>query len=198
MFIVYQVVAAFRKESAGSGFITRIGLLFFISCLANLGWILAWHYGLIALSLVIMLILIVSLLSVYLRLDIGRSTCPAAVRYMVHMPFSVYLGWITIATIVNVTVVLIHAGWNRFGFSELLWTIVMMIAGTLITLLMIFTRKDIFYALVVAWAFLGIWIRQTNHEVTSTASAYAGTVALILTGIILLSMVIQMIRKKVY
>jgi uncharacterized membrane protein len=65
-----------------------------------------------------------------------------------------------VATIANVTVLLVHVGWNRFGASEELWTVVVLIAAALITLAVLFTRNDLFYALVILWAFLGILIKR--------------------------------------
>jgi hypothetical protein len=145
-----------------------------------------------------MVILLASLLTVYLYLGIGRSKVPKAIRYLVHLPFSVYLGWITIATIVNVTVVLLNAGWDRFGLTETFWAMTMLIAGAILALLMLFTRKDIFFTLVVAWAFLGIWIRQTDPATTVSSSLTVGTAALILTGILMLGVAIQAIRGRTY
>jgi len=81
-------------------------------------------------------------------------------KLLVHLPFSIYLGWITVATIANLTAVLVHIGWNRFGASEELWTVVVLVVAALITLAVLFTRNDLFYALVILWAFLGILLKR--------------------------------------
>ena len=101
IFVIYGLVIAIRKGSEKSCFIDNIGILFFISCLANIGWIFAWHYEVLPLSLVLMLILLGSLITIYLKLRISKSGSTTTEKYLVHLPFSIYLGWITIATIVG-------------------------------------------------------------------------------------------------
>jgi hypothetical protein len=157
VFSIYQIAAPIRNSAE---FLQRIGPLFIIASAANIGWIYLWHYQRVSLSLVAMLVLLGSLLAIYLRLGIGVPAASWRQRLLVHLPFSVYLGWITVATIANVTVVLVHVGWNRFGLSQELWTVVVLIVATLITLAVLFTRNDLFYALVILWAFLGILIKR--------------------------------------
>jgi hypothetical protein len=133
-----------------------------------------------------MLILLFSLLAIYVRLNIGKSNVPMAEKLCVHVPFSIYLGWITVATIANVTAFLVSVHWDGFGISELNWTILVMSVATLITLLMLATRKDIAYSLVVVWAALGIYIKRTtapytNNDVATTAII---TIVLIVVGIL--------------
>jgi len=97
LFVIYGLVSAFKKTPDQDGLIGRIGILFFLSSLFNIGWIFFWHYGFVGISLLMMAALFLTLLSIYLRLGIGRSQARAAERGMVHIAFSVYLGWITIA-----------------------------------------------------------------------------------------------------
>jgi len=198
IYIIFQLVVGFKGSRSPAIFINHIGILFFISCLANLSWILAWHYGMVMVSLLIIIILFGSLLAIYIRLKIGISDTTPGIRYMVHLPFSIYLGWITIAMMVNFAVVLVNNGWNRFGLSELFWALALLVAGTVVTLLIILRRKDIFYGLVVAWAFFGIWACHSFHGVSSVPEAIIGTVVLLLLSLILVTIVIQIIRKKVY
>jgi hypothetical protein len=82
------------------------------------------------------------------------------VKLCVHLPFSVYLGWITIATVANVTALLVRLGWRRFGLSEELWTVAVLAVATAITVAMLLRRNDVFYGLVVLWAFAGIAIKR--------------------------------------
>ena len=157
IFAVYQIAAPMRNTA---DFLQSIGPLFILASAANIGWIFLWHYQRVSASLLLMLVLLASLLAIYLRLGIGARAATWKVRLLVHLPFSVYLGWITVATIANVTAVLVHVGWNRFGASQELWTVVILIVAALITLAVLFTRNDLFYALVVLWAFLGILIKR--------------------------------------
>jgi len=195
IFVIYGLIVAARKDNEKSSFIGNIGVLFFISCSANIGWIFAWHYEVVPLSLVLMLMLLVTLITIYLRLRIGKSDSPRTEKYLVHLPFSVYLGWITIATIANVTALLVYTNWNTFGLGEPFWAVAVIIVGIAITLSVLFTRKDIFYCLVVDWALLGILLKRLADS-TPVQSVIIITIvgmALITVGII-----VQIIRKKVY
>ena len=196
IFIVYQLVYAFKKDTQNSSFLEKIGILFFVSCLANFTWIFAWHFEMVPLSLFIMLILLVSLIVIYQKLNIGRSEASKSEKYLVHLPFSVYLGWITIATIANTTALLVNLNWNRLGLSEPFWTIVVIIIGLVISLMMLFYRKDIFYSLVVDWALLGILIKRLTVDIVRIQSI----ITIVCLGLIIISsgIIIQIIRKKVY
>jgi hypothetical protein len=196
IFMVYQLVYAFRKHRQNISFLEKIGILFFLSSLANLSWIFAWHFELVPLSLLFMLILLASLMAIYLKLQIGRSDSSRSEKYLVHLPFSVYLGWITIATIANTTALLVDLGWNRFGLSEPFWTVVVIIIGIVISLTILFYRKDIFYCLVVDWALFGILIKRLTTDTVPVQSII--TVIIIGLTAISVAIIVQIIRRKVY
>jgi len=159
----------------------RVGWLVVLSSIANGTWIYFWHFGYYTLSLVTMLVLLVALISIYLRLDIGRAAFKPAERWAVAIPFSVYLGWITVATIANLEDVLWISGFTGFGISPLAWTLVLLGAGVLIGGLMAYTRKDAAYMLVLVWAFAGISVRWLGLPVLNVAGfAAAGLVLVIL------------------
>ena len=195
IFVIYGLIVAAKKDTDNSSFIRNIGVLFFISCLANVGWIFAWHYEVVPLSLVLMLILLATLLAMYLKLRIGKSDSPQTEKYMVHLPFSVYLGWITMATIANVTALLVYINWNTFGLGEQFWTIAVIIVGILITLSVLFIRKDIFYCLVVDWSLLGILLKRLADSTPVQSVIVVTIVGLVL---ITVGVIIQLIRRKVY
>jgi hypothetical protein len=195
IFVIYGLIIAIRKDAQKSSFIENIGILFFISCLANIGWIFAWHYEIVPLSLVLMLILLATLISIYLKLRTGKSDSSRTEKYLVHLPFSVYLGWITIATIANVTALLVDINWDTFGLGEPFWAVAVIIVGIAIALSILFTRRDIYYCLVVDWALLGILLKRLADS-TPVQSVIVTTIvgmALITVGIIA-----QLVRKKVY
>ena len=195
IFVVYQLMPSVRKDAQKISFVQKVGPLFFLSCLANIGWIFAWHYQILPLSLVLMLILLACLLAIYLRLNIGRPQATRAEKYFVHLPFSVYLGWITIATIANVTALLVNTGWNRWGLSEPFWAAAVIVVGIAIALSVLFTRRDVYYALVVDWAILGILLKRLSDP-TSVQSIVVITIA----GLVLITgaVIARLIRKKAY
>jgi hypothetical protein len=196
IFTVYQLIQAFKKESGDTSAFKKIGLFFFLTCLVNITWIYAWHFELVGLSVIVMLVFLLTLITIYLNLQIGKSNALKAEKYLVHLPFSVYLGWISIATIANITAFLVNAGWNGFGLSEQFWAVLVICVGIILALLMLFLRKDIFYCMVVDWAFLGILIKRLS---LSTEGAQ-GVIIISIIGLILISLgiIFQLVRKKVY
>ena len=195
IFVLYQLVLAIKKDTQQSSFIERIGLLFFVSSLANISWIFAWHYEIVPLSLVLMLLILGPLIAIYLRLDIGKSASTKAEKYLVYLPFSIYLGWITIATIANVTTLLVDINWNTFGLGEQFWAVAVIAVGIAIALSILFTRKDLFYCLVVDWALLGILLKRLAAETTAQ-----NIIVITITGLVLISagIIVQIIRRKIY
>jgi len=196
IFVIYPLVPSVRRDPQKIEFVRRIGPLFFISCLANIGWIFAWHYQILPLSLILMLILLGCLLAIYVRLNVGKSKATRAERYFAHLPFSVYLGWITIATIANVTALLVDIDWMRWGLTQQFWAVAVIIVGIAIALSVLFTRKDIFYCLVVDWALLGILLKRLSDTTMADQSVVIVTIA----GLVLATggVITQLVRKKAY
>lgn len=164
VFVIYQARDLFSKEQKKMPFLRSISWYFFISCLANVGWIFSWHYRQALLSLIMMLLLLFTLIVIYLRLDIAKQPVDSATGYSVFLPFSLYLGWITVATIANITAVLVRYNWSGWGLSEEFWTVLVIMAGALIALINIIQRGDIAYSAVIIWAFLGIIIKRYSAD----------------------------------
>ena len=160
VFVVYQALPRERNSS----YHKKIGGLFVLSSLINIAWIFVWQYESLVLSVVLIFALLLSLVAIYLRLNIGRSKVKIGERLAVHLPFSVYLGWITIASIADVAVTLTAYNWDGFGISSEIWAILVVAVALVITLLMLGIRKDIAYALVVIWALVGIGANQSGNQ----------------------------------
>ena len=165
-FAVYQALPAQRDNPR----LRSIGYLFALSCVANIAWLFLWHYEIFPLTLVAMLALLLLLIAIYLRLGIGRAQVPAEEKWLVHVPFSIYLGWITVATIANVTSLLDYLNWNGWGISPEAWTVIMLVAGVAIASAVSLTRGDVAYMLVVVWAFAGIAVKHASTPVVATAA----------------------------
>jgi len=135
--------------------------------LANSAWIFLWHYEQFPLTLIAMFTLLVSLIMTYLGLKIGRGIVSKAEFWAVRIPFSVYLGWITVATVANVTSVLDFIKWDRFGLSEGTWLVIMLIVVLAITAAMLFTRRDAAFTVVILWALEGIAIKFASDSVVT-------------------------------
>ena len=157
-FLVYSFVAKDKTPITD-----KIGILFLLTCCANMGWIYAWHFGHVLPSVAIMATFLILLISIYERLGIGR-TVSAGERWLVHLPFSVYMGWISVAMVANVTAFLVSMKWDGFGINEVYWTIIMLVIITFIAQTVISGRNDIAYGLVIIWALVGIIIKQKDVE----------------------------------
>jgi hypothetical protein len=183
-YAIYQVLPAQAQNPR----LRSIGYIFIISCAANIVWLILWHYEIFEFTLVAMLVLLISLIAIYLRLDIGRREVSTAEKWAVHIPFSIYLGWITVATIANTTQLLFYLGWFGWGISAATWAAIMLAAGVLISILMTLTRADIAYSLVLVWAYIGIAVKHSNTSLVATS-------ALVGAGIILVVLIIVMFRQ---
>lgn len=176
-FVVYQALPAQREAV----FVRRIGFWFLLSCLFNAVWIFLWHYEQFAWTQVAMLGLLASLLMVYERLGIGRTRVEPTVRWLVHLPFSLYLAWISVATIANTAVLLTVTGWNGWGLSPVVWSVAVTLVGGGLGLAMLLRRNEVAYPLVIVWAFAGIVVQRP--EVLPVAIAAGGVAVLLLAAL---------------
>jgi hypothetical protein len=183
VFVVFQAL----PSEKGKDYQKRIGWLFVLSSLLNIAWLFLWQFEHLSLSVVLMFLLLASLIAIYLRLGIGKSAVSLREKLAVQTPFSVYLGWITIASIANVAVTLVSVNWDGFGISQETWTILIIAVALLIALLVVATRRDVAYGLVIIWALVGIALNQSgNQNIAMIAEISAGIVAVALAASILL------------
>ncbi|MDH7484839.1 MAG: tryptophan-rich sensory protein [Anaerolineae bacterium] len=175
-FIVYQALPSQRENPR----LRRVGYLFVLSALANTVWLLLWHFWRFPLSLVAMIVLLLTLIVIYLRLGIGRTRVSTAETWLVRVPFSIYLGWITVATIANATTVLQYFNWSGWGLSPQVWTVIMLAAATVIGALVSLRRGDAAYMLVLVWAFAGIAVKHAATPVVAIAAWVAAALAAVM------------------
>jgi len=184
-YAVYQALPAQRENPR----LRRIGYPFALSCVANICWLFFWHYELFSLTLVAMLALLLLLITIYLRLGIGRAQVSTAEKWLAHIPFSIYLGWTTVATIANVTSLLDYLNWSGWGIRPEIWAVIMLAAGTAIASAVGLTRGDVAYMLVIVWAFVGIAVKHVATPVVATT-------AWVTAGIVLLMLVVSALLKR--
>ena len=172
---VYQALPSQRENPR----LQSIGYLYVLSCVANIAWIFLWHYEVFVATIFAMVALLLLLIVAYLRLGIGQSRTSTAERWLVRVPFSIYLGWITVATIANVTSLLDYLNWGGWGIAPDVWAVVMLVIGALVALAVSLTRGDIAYILVIVWAFAGIAVKHASTPLVAvTAGIAAAVVAL--------------------
>jgi hypothetical protein len=157
-FAIYQALPGQRENPR----LRATGWWVSLGGLANIAWIFLWHYEYFLLTLAAMLVLLATLIITYLHLGIGRSKASTIETWMARVPFSIYLGWITVATAANITDVLDYVKWNGFGIAPEIWMGIVLAAVLIISVLMSFTRRDIAYTLVILWALGGITVKQAS------------------------------------
>lgn len=172
VFAIFQAMPNQRERP----FIREVSFLFVISSVLNISWIFLWQYKQITLSVIPMFALLATLIAIYLRLKIGKSTVSLREKLYVHLPFSVYLGWITIAAIADVAAALVSVNWDGLGLDYVTWAILVISIALIITLGVIFTRKDIAYGLVVIWALAGIMVKQGGNQSVFLASGLSAVI----------------------
>jgi hypothetical protein len=177
-FGIYQVMPAQRQNTH----VERVGYLLVVASLAQIVWVFLFEYQFFGLSVVAMLGILLPLIGIYLRLGIGKERVSRKDKWFVHIPLSIYLAWISVATIVNIASTLYYWGWNGWGISPQVWTIIMLIVAAAIAATIIRNGVDIAYPLVVIWAFVAIAVRQANQP---AIAGWAIALALAL-GILLL------------
>lgn len=155
-FVIYQILDSRNGTISGTSASERVGIFFILSCIGNMVWIVLWHYELPGYSLMAMLVILFSLIAIYIRVNSESQTISNTDKLLVNYPFSIYLGWITLATILNVTALLVDRGWDGFGISEQIWTVLIFVAILIISFISLKTRGDLLYNLVFIWALFGI------------------------------------------
>jgi hypothetical protein len=173
-FAIYQVLPA-QKESPR---LRRLGYLFALSGLFNAAWLFCWHYNHFGLSVLVMLILLGLLIASYLKLNVGRTSVGNMEKWNVDVPFSIYLGWITVATVANITSYLYFINWIGFGITPSAWAVIMLVVACLLGLLMTLSRRDSGYAFVLVWSFAGIAQKQADTSLVANSAWVAAVFVL--------------------
>ena len=181
-FVIFQSLPAQRNNPR----LERIGYWFVASCVFNSIWIFLWQYEIFPLTILAMLGLLVSLIVIYQHLGIGLLRVSGQETWLVNVPFGIYLGWVSVATIANVAVLLYYLGWGGWIISPVAWTLIVLLVATGLGITLIFIRREVAYPLVLVWAFAGIYVKQAATPVVAMIAALLALVLLVLLGVSLL------------
>lgn len=179
VFSCYQALPAQRENPH----VARIGFVYALSGLANMAWIFFWHYERFPLTLLAMLVILGSLVVIFLRLWQERAALRLADRWAIVLPFEIYLGWISVATVANVTQLLYYWGWDGWGLAPEVWALFMLLIAASIAIAMSVRHHSIAYAAVFIWAYIGIAVK---HVETPLVAWSAGILAVLLGGVLVL------------
>jgi hypothetical protein len=161
IYVVYQLYALKGKPYRAK-FFNTIGIYFSLSSAANALWIVAWHYLYFSISLILMAIILLSLIKI--NTVIYNKSLDKKVTKIISLPFSIYYGWITVATIANVTTFLVSINWQGFGIPDYIWTIIILLIGLIIGSITMYKKKDFLYGLVFLWAYTGILLKHLQKS----------------------------------
>jgi len=180
---IYQALPAQRQNLNAR----KVGWLFVLSCVLNCTWITLFQYDLILPSVIVIIAFLLTLITIYIRLAIGRARVSTADRWLLHLPFSIYLGWLSVATIANIAVLGVAQNWgDPLGIAAPTWAAIMLVAATLIGLILATTHQDAGFVLVLVWAFIAIINKQAATPViTITAQITVIALLLVLAGSVL-------------
>lgn len=176
VFAAYQALPSQRDNPR----LQRLGYAFALSCVCNAAWLFAWHYLQIPLAWVLIVALLITLIACYERLR--GPVRSRAEWFAVRLPFSVYLGWVTVATVANTAIVLVDAGVDG-GSAGPLWGAVALTAATAVGVTVLLRRDDIAFAVVLVWALIGIAVAQGDRSTLIVVAAGVGCVALLVAAV---------------
>lgn len=189
VFLVYQALPSQKDKP----FQKQVSVLFILTSVFNIVWLFFWQNELLPISVAVIFAFLASLIAIYLRLNIGKSNVGLKEKLCVHVPFSVYLGWVTIATIANISVTLVSVKWDGFGLSLQTWAILVLSVALILDLAVVATRKDIAYSFVFIWALVGIGINQAaNPSIVLTSEIAVAIIAVVL----VITVAFSRLRKK--
>lgn len=176
-YAIYQLLPRSHNNTR----LHSIAWLFVLNVFANAGWIFLWHYEYVATSVLLMLVLLITLIVIYVQLEIGRSSVSKIEYWLTHFPFSLYLGWISVATIANIAGALYVHEWNALGIAPQIWSAVMICVAGLLAVVMLIQRKDYVYSGVIIWAVIGIARKfSTEPVILWSASIVIAVIALVI------------------
>lgn len=177
-YAIYQALPSQRDNPR----MRKIGWLFVLSCVANVGWILLWHYNKPKLTLGAMVGILLSLIAINTRLGKPLQG-PLGERLLAKLPFSIYLGWISVATLVNVSVALYDAGWDGLGLDPQVWTSALLGVGSSLGAAVAAGRGDPIFPLVLVWAFSGVASKQADSELVAPMAQAATAASALSAGV---------------
>jgi hypothetical protein len=183
-----------KKTGLDDGEVNTISKYFLISSILNSVWIVAWHYKVIWLTV----LLIVGILACLIRIAqiTRKQTLSKREEWLVRAPFGVYFGWITVATITNITTWLVSINWDGWGRTDEFWTVTILTVGAIIGLIRMRYDQDALYGLVFIWVYSGILAKHVSES--GWDGQYLGIIGVASALIAVLTLEVLIIGKKRY
>jgi hypothetical protein len=165
---------------------TDISPWFLITCILNSGWIMLWHYLQIGLSVIVMLLFLATLIHIYLKLQKHRKGINGNRKVFLYNFFAVYLGWISVATIANITAWLVSLKWSGFGIDPAYFSLTMIAIAIGLAIVFISMKREQTYGWVIAWALFGIYAEQSRETPAIGSLALGGVILIVIFALVYL------------
>lgn len=195
VFSIYQLREAFRRSKIEGTVVEQVGPFFAISCLLNMAWVWFWHQEELLISMILIGLLLITLIIIYIRLGVGVYHPTKTVLFRVDLPFSVYLGWVSLATIANVSSYLNSGVWDGFGLPPEWWAALMVGIAGIISLIVIGKRNDVFFGMTICWAIVGIYINTSGLTIDQSLFPL---VMISVVAILIIQIIVKLIKRHVY
>src|SRR4029453_4976128 len=95
------------------------------------------------------------------------------------VPFSLYLGWLIVATFINVSTELSRIGWDGFGWSPVTWGILVIVVSSVIGLITRFRLDDPILGGAMVWGYLAIVVQQQQRPLVALFAGLAAALVLL-------------------
>lgn len=194
--IIYLLLIGFifyQFKLTDEPYFSELSLWFILSCVANASWILVWHYLLTAASVTVMLVLLYSLINIFLLLQKHKMKSQLA-WFFVSLPFIVYLSWICVATIANISTLLIALGWEGGILTAQWWTIIMITIAAALGGWVAYRFNEPSFLLVLLWALFGIFLRWDETE--NTIISNYSRILMFALGLVFTLLVVRLFVKR--
>ena len=158
----------------------RGGYRLVFACISQCAWIYLFLTRLFPLSVVAMLGILLPLIVLYQRLEIGQHHVSPTEQWFIQIPISIYLGWITVAIVVNAALALYSINWDGWGITPAIWAVITIVVSAAITTLVTIEHHDPAYLLVIIWALIAIGIRHLDTPLITVTAAVAAIFLILL------------------
>lgn len=182
LLLTYMIASTYftikrNQHSKAFAFIELVNPYFILTSVFNMAWIVVWHYLQIELSVVIMLLFLSTLILLFLKSRTTLTHLTGTERFLLYSPFMVYLGWISVATIANITALFVAYQFTELGLGPMYWSAIMIVIALFLSIVMLKRHQAVSFVLVVAWAFWGIRSKQGAlypliHSITTVSIVY--------------------------
>lgn len=174
LFLIYQFTPSQKEDER----FLKIAPYFVVTNIANAVWLILFHYQQHYFTILPMLILLFALIKIYTHLH--QKTGTQKDKFFMELPFSIYLGWVSVATIANMTQFLDYLGWSGFGISAEIWLVIVLAIAVILSFLINRKYHDLAYSLVLVWAFIGIGVKFPANRIVSLSAYVAAGLVLVI------------------